>query len=47
MERFKKEFTYVLFFCILGVSFRGWGMGVDQNRKADFENPVIRPVFHR
>ena len=26
----------------------GWGVGVgwDQNHRTDFENPVIRPVFH-
>ena len=37
-----------IIFCVLGESFRGGGGGGgDQNRRTDFENSVIRPVFHR
>ena len=44
-ERFKREFTYALHFCILGVSFKvgGWGVGED----GEFSTYVSRPVFHR
>ena len=42
MERFKGEFTYVLRFCVLGVSLRGGAGG--QDFRTDFEITVIRPV---
>ena len=42
-ERFKGKITYMLLFCILGVSFRG----ATQNFRTDSESSVIRPVFHR
>ena len=46
-ERSKGGFTYTLLFGIFGVSFRDEGRGAPQNFKTDFENPIIRPVFHR
>ena len=46
----EKRFTYALLFYVLGEIFRGggcgrWGEGI-QNRITDFENSVIRSVFH-
>ena len=47
--RRKGEITYALLFGVLGDSFRGGvgGWGGSQKRICKFENPVIRPVFHR
>ena len=42
-----KEKTYTLLWCTLELRVGVRVVGAIQNFKTDFENSVIRPVFHR